>query len=126
MSKPGRWQCLLILGAVCGPARAHGEEMLMPIFAQLASLALCALALLTWRRARGQRLAGLIACVTSTAIVLWAVAGLPYRQYLYLVTVAAFVVPLAATVSAIYLTHARRAKQRKQRARSAARKNYPL
>jgi hypothetical protein len=41
----------------------------------------------------------------------WAVSDLPYMQYRNLITAAGFIVPLAATVSAIYLAHRIRAQR---------------
>ena len=94
-----------ILAFVCGSAHAHGEEVLVSVFAELASIALCTLVLFTWRRALVHRVVGLVACVGSIVAEYWAVSGLPYMQYRNLITAAGFVLPLAATVSAIYLAH---------------------
>jgi hypothetical protein len=103
--RPGRHRCMFILAFACGSAHAHGEEVLVSVYAQLVSIAACALVLFTWRRALAHRVTGLLACVGSIVVEQWAISGLPYMQYRTLITAAGFIVPLAATVSAICLAH---------------------
>ena len=103
--RPGRCRCMLIFAVLSGSAHAHGEEVLVSVYAELVSIVLCALVLFTWRRALAHRLIGLAACVGSIVVEHWAVSDLPYMQYRKLITAAGFIVPLAATVSAICLAH---------------------
>jgi len=55
------------------------------------------------------RLIGLTACVGSIVVEYWVVSDLQYMQHRKLITASSFIVPLAATVSAIYLAHRVRA-----------------
>jgi hypothetical protein len=103
--KLSRWLCMMIFTSVSGLAHAHGEEILESVYAVLASIAICVMLLFSWRRAVAHRAIGLVACVASLVVGNWAVSSLPYLPYRYLITAVGFFVPIAATVSAIYVSH---------------------
>ncbi|EEF25171.1 conserved hypothetical protein, partial [Ricinus communis] len=102
--KRSRWLCLLLFSSVSELAHAHGEEVLTSIYAELASITLCITLLFIWRRAKRYRLVGAVACMVSVIIENWAVSGVPYMQYRNLVTAVGFIVPMAATVLAVYIS----------------------
>jgi hypothetical protein len=95
----------MIFTLVSGLAHAHGEEVLESVYAELASITVCAILLFSWHRAVDHRAIGLVACVASLVVGNWAVSDLPYMQYRYLITAVGFVIPIVATVSAIYVSH---------------------
>lgn len=101
--KHRRWVYLLVLASVSRLAHAHGEEVLMSIYAELASITLCITFLFIWHRVRPYRVIGAVACVIGVILGNWAVSGLPYMQYRNLITAVGLIVPLAATVLAIYV-----------------------
>jgi hypothetical protein len=99
--KRRRWLYLPVFASVSRLAHAHGEEVLLSIFAELASIALCIALLLIWRRAKPYRVLGAVACMLALVVENWAVSGVSYRQHRNLITIAGFIVPIAATVLAI-------------------------
>jgi hypothetical protein len=110
--KVNRWLCMMIFASVSSLAHAHGEEVLLSVYAELASIAICLMLLFTWRRAAAHRVIGLVACVAGLFVGNWALSSLPFLQYGNLITAVGFVVPLAATVSAIYVSHRLDSRQR--------------
>ena len=92
---------MMIFASVSSLAHAHGGEVLVSLYAELASIAICVMLLFTWRWAAAHRLIGFVAGVASLFVGNWALSSLPYLQCQNLITAVGFVVPLAATVSAI-------------------------
>ncbi|THC45311.1 hypothetical protein [Massilia sp. Mn16-1_5] len=99
-------RCLgfLCLAATSQIAQAHGEEVLVSIYAQLLSVALCVLFLLFWRAARPYRLIGMAACIAGLAVADWALAPVPYTEHQTLVTTVGFVVPIITSLSAVSIS----------------------
>lgn len=102
--KRNRWLYLLALASVSQLAHAHGEEVLTSIYAELVSIAICFTSLFILRRARPFRVIGGAACIVGVVVGNWAVSGLPYMQYRSLITAVGFIVPMAATVLALYVS----------------------
>lgn len=96
---------MMSFASVSTLAHAHGEEVLVSVFAQFVSLVICAMLIWKWRRAAGHRIIAVVACVAGVVVGDWAVSGLAYTQYQNLITVVGLIVPLGATVGAIYVSH---------------------
>lgn len=103
--KRNHWLYLLLFASVSRLAHAHGDEALTSIYAELASIALCIASLFIWRRAKPYRLVGWVACIVGVIIENLAVSGVPYIQYRNLLTAVGLIVPVAATVLAVYISH---------------------
>jgi hypothetical protein len=106
---------MLLLASASSLAHAHGEEILVTVYAELASIAICAMVVLSWHRAVSHRVIGLMACLVSVIVGNWAVSDLPYMQYRNLITAVGFIAPLAATISAIYVSHHLASREKQQR-----------
>ena len=110
--KRSRWLYLLGLISTSQLAHAHGEEVLTSIYAELASIALCASLLFFWRGAKPYRLIGIVACIIGLVVENWAVSAIPYMKHRNLIAAAGFIVPAAATMLAVYAAQRRgRAKK---------------
>lgn len=101
--KRSRWLCLLGFISTSQLARAHGEEILTSIYAELASITLCVALLFLWRRARPYRLIGVVACIIGFIGENWVVSGIPYMEHRALITAAGFIVPVLTTVVVVYV-----------------------
>lgn len=112
------WLHVIVCGSFSNVAQAHGEDILVLIYTDLLSIVLCMTMLLSWRRARAHRVAGLIGCMAGTICGNLAVSRLPYTQYEILITAVGFIAPIAATIAATMLAiygarrHASDAKRR--------------
>lgn len=110
--KRGRWLYLLGFISTSQLAHAHGEDVLSSIYAELASIALCAGLLFLWRRAKPYRLIGSVACIIGLVVENWAVSVIPYMKHRNLISAAGFIVPAVATMLAVYVAQRRgRAKK---------------
>jgi hypothetical protein len=102
--KRSRWRYLPGFISTSQLAHAHGEEVLVSIYAELASIALCVGLLLVWRRAKPYRLIGVVACLIGLIVQNWAVSDIPYMQRRNVITAAGFIVPVVAAMLAIYVS----------------------
>jgi hypothetical protein len=105
--KRSRWLSLLGFISTSQLAHAHGEEVLTSIYAELASIALCVGLLFLWRRARPYRLIGVVACIIGLIVENWAVSDIPYMKHRNLITAAGLIVPVVATMLAVYIAQRR-------------------
>jgi hypothetical protein len=101
--KRSRWPYLLVFASVSRLAHAHGGEVLTSMYAELASITLCITLLFMWRRAKPYRVIGVVACMVGVIAENWAVSGIPYMQHRNLITAVGFIVPVVATVLAVYI-----------------------
>jgi hypothetical protein len=94
-----------MLWAVSLPAKAHGQEILTSIYAELVSITICVAILFFNKKTRPYRLPGLTACILGVVFENFALSNLPYRQYQHLITILGFTVPLTVTALAVYISH---------------------
>jgi hypothetical protein len=90
-------------GAVCiaFPAHAHGQDVLVSIFAQLASLIIVLAVLFGVRAFRRHWISGLLGCISGTIFSWWVTGGMPYRQNANLITAIDAASPIVFTALSI-------------------------
>lgn len=80
-------------------ACAHGEDVLVTIYAEILTIVLVIAAFLLVPRLRPFWLGGIIACVLGVAASWLATAGMPYRENMIVITAISVVLPLLATAA---------------------------
>ena len=76
--KRNRWLSLLILTSVSRIAHAHGEDVLISIYAELVSIGLCIAFLFFWPQEKPYRVIGFIGCLAGVVAGNWVFLELPY------------------------------------------------
>jgi hypothetical protein len=101
------WQCPLGFISTSQLAHAHGEDVLVSIYAELVSVALCVGVLYLWRRVRRYRRTGVLACIAGLILVNLAFLHTPYDENRELITAAGIIVPIVMTMLAVYVAQRR-------------------
>ena len=101
--RPSNLRLLIAIGAVfiAFPAHAHGEEVLVSIFAQVASVIAVVLALFAVRAFRSYWIPGLLGCISGTVLSEWATGDMPYRQNAALITAICAGAPIVFTALSV-------------------------
>jgi hypothetical protein len=91
------------VGAVCIslPAHAHGQDVLVSIFAQMASVIIVVAVLFGVRAFRRHWISGSLGCVSGTIFSWWITGGMPYRQNANLITAIDAVSPIVFSALSI-------------------------
>ena len=107
-SRPGRsidWAIALIALAIASPAHAHGEDVLLSIYAQGGSIVVVLLLLFGIATLRRYWLVGLIGLIAGT-VASWNITGnWPYTENRVRITVIDVTFPLAFTVIAVLVAY---------------------
>jgi hypothetical protein len=90
------------LAALPVQAYAHGEEVLVTIYAELLTIVFVIVAFRLVPRLRRFWLGGVIACILGVVASCLATAGMPYRENMILITAISVALPLLTTTAYIW------------------------
>ena len=88
-------------GCISVPAHAHGQDVLVSILAQMASVIIVVTVLFGVRVFRRHWILGLLGCISGTVFSWWVTGGMPYRQNASLITAIEVASPIAFSALAI-------------------------
>ena len=88
------------------PAHAHGEEVLVSLYAQAIAVVACFVGLQFVPVAKPHRLSGSIACIAGVVLAEFVVSNVPYNDNRAVITIAMVIFPILAAAGSVLIGRA--------------------